>query len=339
MSTAIQGVTANEVWVQAFNQLLSGQELRGQSGRGGNTRELLHVTFSIENPRERWISARLPPINPAFAIAEVVWIVSGRRDAAFLNYFNRKLPQYAGPGSTYHGAYGYRMRTHFGLDQLNRAFSTLKLKPESRQVVLQIWDPRADLPNEEAIESSSDVPCNVCSLLKVRDGNLEWMQIMRSNDIFRGTPYNFIQFTSLQEIMSGWLGVGVGTYNQLSDSLHLYDTDLSVVGVDVAASSDAANSDSLACPKTESDQAFKELARRIEHLIADDLDSNELRHLAQCNRIPEAHQNLLRILVAEAARRRGLGAVSSEIVSDCTNPTLVLMWNRWVQALPPRYKA
>ena len=63
-------------------------------------------------------------------------------------------------------------------------------------------------------------------MLKVRDGALEWTQILRSNDVFRGLPYNFVQFTMMQEIMAGWLNLRVGSYNQLSDSLHIYDSDI-----------------------------------------------------------------------------------------------------------------
>lgn len=78
-------------------------------------------------------------MNPAFAIAELVWIVSGRNDSAMLNYFNPILPRYAGRGHIYHGAYGHRMRKMFALDQLVRAYQVLSKKPESRQVTLQIW--------------------------------------------------------------------------------------------------------------------------------------------------------------------------------------------------------
>ena len=49
---------------------------------------------------------------------------------------------------------------------------------------------------------------------------------MRSNDIFRGLPYNFVQFTSMQEILAGWLKINVGSYNHVSDSLHIYERDL-----------------------------------------------------------------------------------------------------------------
>jgi len=57
----------------------------------------------------------------------------------------------------------------------------------------------------------------------IRRGKLEWLQVMRSNDAVWGLPYNFIQFTSLQEILAGWLGVPIGSYNHVSDSLHVYE--------------------------------------------------------------------------------------------------------------------
>ena len=56
----------------------------------------------------------------------------------------------------------------------------------------------------------------------IRQGCLEWLQVMRSNDLIWGTPYNFVQFTSIQEIVAGWLGVEVGNYVHVSDSLHVY---------------------------------------------------------------------------------------------------------------------
>ena len=54
---------------------------------------------------------------------------------------------------------------------------------------------------------------------------------MRSNDVLLGTPYNFVQYTSLQEILAGWLDIGVGSYNHYSDSLHLYERDIKKIGI------------------------------------------------------------------------------------------------------------
>jgi thymidylate synthase len=47
-----------------------------QEGRGGKTAELLHVLVEIQEPRERWVVSRTPPISPAFALVEVFWIVA-----------------------------------------------------------------------------------------------------------------------------------------------------------------------------------------------------------------------------------------------------------------------
>ena len=74
------------------------------------------------------------------------------------------------------------------------------------------------------------------------------MQIVRSNDLFRGVPYNFVQFTSLQEILAGWLGIELGTYNQISDSLHLYTEDKKQI-LKSTVTEVQRNTDSISQPK------------------------------------------------------------------------------------------
>ncbi len=249
MIKVFEGATANEVWHMAAAELLHGNSTRRQDGRGGSTQELLHAAFTIQDPRQRWVVARQPALNPAFAIAEVIWILSGRRDSAFLNYWNSQLPKFAGSGKIYHGAYGFRLRHQFRIDQLERAYQALLHNPDGRQVVLQIWDPRADFPDSRGRPVNPDIPCSISSLLKIRDGKLEWMQVIRSNDLFRGVPYNFIQFTSIQEVLAGWLGIELGSYNQLSDSLHLYDGDADLLHIGVSGGVEK-NSDSLGLPKS-----------------------------------------------------------------------------------------
>jgi thymidylate synthase len=226
MTHVYEADTADQVWRAAASELNGECVARAQHGRGGITQELLHVVFTIRDSRQRWVVSRYPAINPAFAIAEVVWILNGRNDAAFLNHWNPRLPQYAGDVDCYHAAYGFRLRKEFGFDQLARAYNALSNNPDTRQVVLQIWNPQIDFPDESGQPVSADIPCNVCALPKIRDNKLEWLQIMRSNDLPRGLPYNFVQFTCLQEIMAGWLGVGVGTYCHVSDSLHVYEKDV-----------------------------------------------------------------------------------------------------------------
>lgn len=324
-----KGRTADEAWSEAAAAFLVEGEAQEQASRSGSTREILHAAFTIRNPLERWVLARRPAINPAFAIAETVWILAGREDSALPNHWNPELPKYTGPGDRYHGAYGHRLRWRFGFDQLERAYLALKNNPDSRQVVLQIWDPRIDLPDDEGQPAAPDIPCNALSMLKVRNGKLEWTQVMRSNDLFRGVPYNFVQFTTLQEVMAGWLGLEVGSYDHVSDSLHVYQDDLRKMSGFDEQFEIASNTDSLRLPKQESDDAFALLENCLDAVINGPLTEKRLREIIDENDLPEAFRNALRITAADSARRRGQVWLSEEMASGCTNAALVQAWEQW----------
>ena len=79
MISAFQGQSADNVWQQAAEGFRRSDGARSQNSRGGSTREILHVAISIADPRQRWVVSREPPLNIAFALAEVVWIMTGRR--------------------------------------------------------------------------------------------------------------------------------------------------------------------------------------------------------------------------------------------------------------------
>ncbi len=225
MFRSFEGPTADGVWQQVAEAFRAGEGVLAQPSRGGATKEILHAAITISDPRQRWVASRQPPLNVAFAIAEIVWIITGRNDLAFLEAWNRRFREYVGAGPKLHGAYGYRLRHHVGLDQLTRVYQALSRDPNTRQAVLQIWDSSVDLPQQDGSPADQDIPCNLLSLIKVRAGKLEWLQVIRSNDLFLGVPHNFVQFTCLQEIMAGWLGIDCGGYHQVSDSLHMYDYD------------------------------------------------------------------------------------------------------------------
>ncbi|MCC7362011.1 MAG: hypothetical protein IT317_21180 [Anaerolineales bacterium] len=273
--------------------------------------------------------SREPPINPAFAISEIVWLVSGRNDAAFLNYWNRQLPQYAGTAEHYHGSYDHRLRQHFGIDQLERAYWALQRQPNTRQVVLQIWNAAADLPDPDGAPADADIPCNVISILKVRHGRLEWLQVMRSNDLFLGTPYNFVQFTTLQELIAGWLGIEVGTYNHISDSLHPYADGLKSVATRADHRLES-NLDKLELSFPESQLVFPRLGAAIKALASSALTEAQLVARAKEQTLPAALHDMFRVVAAEAARRRGWINAARAVMSLCTNPVLGQVWERWL---------
>lgn len=332
MAEIIKGLSADSVWEQALEKIKNVDVT--VSSRSGATYELLHVLIELSNPRQKWVINRFPPMNIGFALAELMWILGGRNDRHLIDFWNKNYSAYtADDGSDiYYGAYGYRLISKQGINQIERAYETLKKNLDSRQAVLQIWDAASDLPNSDGTPRSRDIPCNICSMLKVRGDKLEWTQIMRSNDVYLGLPYNIVQFTSLQEILAGWLEIEVGTYTQLSDSLHLYKEYKGVTDVVASSVSGIINTDSLSIPKSEFDSLLNEIINRMEKLINADA-ADDILSLGMLNSKFKAYNNVLLILAANVARRRNYGKVKRKLLNLCTNQCYLYLWNQWEEYL------
>jgi len=326
MAEFIVGRTANEVWRTAANKLL--KQNNTVEGRTGEVFEILHSFITIEEPRQKWIYDRIPPVSIGYALAELVWIMNGEDCSGVINFFNPQLEKFAGRAKFYHGAYGKRIRSHYGFDQLEKAYCALQSIPESRQVVIQIYDTKVDFPIDNGKPRDDDIPCNICSMLKIRHGKLEWSQIMRSNDVLLGMPYNFIQFTGLQEILAGWLELDMGTYNHYSDSLHLYSRDFPKVGI--AEETEMENNDSLSLCKDETDKIYKEVYERMKALVSRDIIEKEIYSLAHIDSEYVAYNNMMFIIAAYAAQKNHFDDLAMELVNKCNNKVYVTMWNRWM---------
>jgi thymidylate synthase len=162
--------------------------------------------------------------NPIFHYLEAMWIIAGRDDLGFLAHVLPRYKDYSDNGTTLHGAYGHRLRNWPDfrgreIDQIEESIRILREAPASRQVVMAIWDPIKDLGHK-----GKDLPCNDTVMLKIRNGKLNITVANRSNDAVLGCyGANAVQFSMLQMYMAARIGVGVGTYCQVSDSLHVYE--------------------------------------------------------------------------------------------------------------------
>jgi len=324
----IEGATADEVWREAAERIRTQCGTLEQNGRSGSTRELLHTCLVITEPTERWVLNRQPAINPAFALTEVIWILSGRDDSGFLNYWNPALPRFAGGGPLYYGAYGHRLRYRFGIDQIRCAFEALRAQPDTRQVVLQIWDAAADLPINAGKPRSPDIPCNVCSLLKVREGHLEWVQVMRSNDLMRGWPHNIVQFTTLQEMMAGWLGLRLGAYTHFSDSLHVYTDQLKQLAESSAIALNC-NTDRWNLPYEATMEIIEDIGDRMDAIRSSGSEESTIRKQSEHEYPSQAATNTLLLITADAARRAKIKRLPDELARRCSNPIFQQLWERW----------
>jgi thymidylate synthase len=330
MARLIRAKTANDLWCRA--KMLINAKGKFINSRCGSTVENLHILLELENPVEKWVYKRNPPISIGFALAELMWIVNGSQETKIIDFWNPNLKNFsADKGSNiYHGAYGYRLKFKHSLDQLKRAYQALHKNPNNRQTVMLIWKPDIDLPDKNGKPISNDIPCNICSLLKIRDGYLDWTQILRSNDLFLGLPYNLVQFTSLQEIMAGWLKVKVGSYNHYSDSLHIYDTYKPKIGylpkIEVLV-----NTDRLSIPKADFDKISERIFDRMKCMVNLTKPTEEkIRCLATLESKYEAYNNILYIIGAYAANKFELKILAEELVKKCSNKIYTFIWHKWV---------
>lgn len=209
--------------VRNVNEALArGKELmldRGISkeSRYGDTLEVpCPVATTYSNPRERVLFLQQRDANPFFHLMESLWILAGRDDVLFLEYFNKRIAEFSDNGKTFHGAYGYRLREP--RDQIEEAIGILSKDHTSRRVVLQIWNSFLDLGT-----TSKDIPCNDLIFLKPRAGRLDMTVCCRSNDMLWGAyGANAVQFSMLQEYIALSAKLIPGNYTQVSDSFHVY---------------------------------------------------------------------------------------------------------------------
>lgn len=210
--------------------------------RGKPILEVRPACLEFTNPYNRVTFLRGRRINPFFQVAESLWILSGRADVEWLKAFNSNIAQFSDDGKWFNAAYGERMRAWNKnalhniiinpIDQLVDVYTKIVADPDTRQAVIVLSNPMFDNSNYTIGERGRDIACNLCITFKVRDNKLHMTVFNRSNDIHWGVfGANLCQFTTIQEVLLNWLRksgnsqlaeLEMGTYSQITDSLHVY---------------------------------------------------------------------------------------------------------------------
>ena len=195
-----------------------------QDSRAGRVIEYPTPVMTVyKQPEERVLFYPERDANPFFHLFESLWMLGGRNDLEYVRQFNTRMEEFSDDGQTLYGAYGYRWRNYFKIDQLTSIVEHLKREPNSRRAVLTMWDSE-DLEKIIGNPTSRDVPCNTQVYFKIRGGRLQMTVCCRSNDIIWGTyGTNAVHFSILQEYIAARVGVPMGTYYHLSDSFHAYE--------------------------------------------------------------------------------------------------------------------
>jgi thymidylate synthase len=142
----------------------------------------------------------------------------------------------------------------------------------------------------------------------------------------------------VQEILAGWLGVEVGTYTHVIDSLHWYEEGSKRMGIDPEVAP-ARNTDRFSESIDESLGAFNELGDRMDTIIQAHSEGKTPDHISLGGDLPKAFENIFRVVAADDARKGGAHKEADLLMSHCDNPAFQQLWERWLQRLGDEAKA
>ncbi len=193
------------------------------SASKGPFRELLAPTILLRNPRAR-ISKSYSRGKIFSGLGELIWYWSGSNKLELIDYYIKDAyTKESEDGITVKSGYGERFFNYklneidSPINQIENIINLLKARPTSRKAVIQLYSAK------DLAEKLSSVPCTCTLQFLIRDGQLNLLVNMRSNDAFLGLPHDVFVFTMIQEILARELSVEVGFYQHCAGSMHLYD--------------------------------------------------------------------------------------------------------------------
>lgn len=187
------------------------------------SREIIGATLVLTNPRAR-LSFSEDRSALYSCLGDLFWYLAGSNKLAHIrHYIPRFYDEASDDGLTLRGAYGPRIFSGSAAVSDNQFFRIAKLlreKENSRQMVISIFN------ESDTREKTNDVPCTCLFQFFKREGRLDMIVYMRSNDAFRGIPHDVFCFTMIQEIMARCIGVEIGNYIHKVGSLHIYEKEV-----------------------------------------------------------------------------------------------------------------
>lgn len=177
------------------------------------------VALEYSHPKERVLFWPQRDANPFFHLFEALYLLGGRCDVAWIAQFAKRMSEFSDDGKTFHGSYGRRWRSWFGVDQIQAVIDILRKNPNDRRCVVQMWDAKKDLGKQ-----GKDFPCNTQIYFSVnRDGKLDMTVTQRSGDLIWGIlGANCVHMSVLQEYVAAGTALPMGRYFHFTNDFHAY---------------------------------------------------------------------------------------------------------------------
>lgn len=208
--------------------------------RGMATYEVSPMTLVILHPELPQLPVETGrKVSLDIAMIEAIQLIAGRSATDLLLRIAPQFERYSNVDQLgrryFHGNYGKRMNAGWGHDctddtrgctsLLDCAVTKIKNDRDTRQAAITIWDNSLD----NGVTGMNDYPCTVAMIFKMYRGRLDMHVTMRSNDVWRGLPYDIFQFTQAQQTVANMLCAPVGRYFHTTTSMHFYEEDVNSV--------------------------------------------------------------------------------------------------------------
>jgi len=208
----------NEHYYLLIKNLMQSQLI--SKPRGKTVKELLNYIIVLNDPRKCLVSLPLFETNEEYVKKELEWYLSGSNKISDLGKFKKCWEFCSDNGVHVNSAYGHRIfgkHPRIKLNQWKWVLKKLKSDRDSRQAVINL---NSSFDKEK---DTKDFVCTMFLQVILRNNELHWVTVMRSQDAVLGTRNDIPAFTSLQRIMAHQLGVKLGTYTHFCNSIHLYE--------------------------------------------------------------------------------------------------------------------
>lgn len=195
------------------------------------------VRSCIDLPRLVFDEAPLVTVRKTAAmkaIREMEWFVSGdsRCPDDLLDWWRGQLS----PGGALISGYGEQLRYsgNLSFDQVEFTFKSLRTNPNSRRLVMTVWNP-TDMAFITDLNGNPNTPTCCHSIVIqffVREGALHMTSYQRSADLLLGAPHNWIQSWALLVWFAYHAHLKVGTMSWMFGDAHIYQEESHVRCVD-----------------------------------------------------------------------------------------------------------
>lgn len=209
----VVGKSMNDI----YRQLCGKISVQGQEAAG--TKEMLNSGFTLLDITDNIATVRTG-YSLLYMLGGLTLYFTDRDDVESTSKFSSFLKCIGDSGMTTRSAYDAIAFNRYGLDQVAQVIDTLEHDPYSRRAVINF-----NVPNPERFETKGDIR-TIALVFELRGGKLDCTGIMRSDDVWLGTPYDVVFFTELQKHIANELGVAYGKYTHFAVSLHACAEDI-----------------------------------------------------------------------------------------------------------------